>query len=126
VPVLVVIYTVLVFRSTTKAQAITIGITVPFGIVKNFSLPSGETYAQAAYLAVQAVNSDSKLLGGKTMKIIFNTTDCTSEKTLDSLTYQWKTGDVDGFIGTGCSCETSAKLASVFNLPLVSHVSIIK
>lgn len=123
VPFRVLICGLVVFLDTTKAQSLTIGITIPFGIANNSITPTGELYAGAAYLAADAVNSDSKLLAGKTLRIILNTTDCTSEKTLEGFTYQWKTADVDGFIGTGCSCETSAKLAGVFNLPLISQVS---
>lgn len=108
------------------AQNIVLGITLPFNVDNTSTTPTGELYAQAAYLAVDAVNKDSTFLAGRTLKVVLNKSDChTNEKTLQSFTYQWKTADVHGFIGTGCSCDITAKLAGIFNLPLMSQVSYI-
>ncbi|KAK3705209.1 hypothetical protein QZH41_014003, partial [Actinostola sp. cb2023] len=121
--IFICLYGVIVSLYIAKAQNITLGITLPFGLGVDSSTISGEYYAQAAYLAVEAVNADSTLLAGKTLKLVVNTTDCTSKKTLEAFTSQWKTKDVQGFIGTGCgSCQTTAELAGVFNIALMSQI----
>jgi hypothetical protein len=86
-------------------------------------VPSGEYYAAAALLAETKVNNELPLPPGRALQIeLDKTADCAVAKTLEGFTSHWKSG-VDGFVGTGCSCETSAKLSGVFNLPLVSQVS---
>ncbi|XP_031575273.1 speract receptor-like isoform X2 [Actinia tenebrosa] len=122
-PMFLCLYIIVVFGNVVKGENVTLGITVPFFSPGQISaIPSGEYYTAAAFLAQTKVNDEHPLFSGKKLQIdLVETPNCAVTRTLEGFTSQWKSG-VDGFVGTGCSCETSAELSGVFNLPLVSQI----
>lgn len=74
-------------------------------------------------LAKEAVSID--LLPGITLPLIWNDTKWSSSNALRAITDQWR-DKADAFIGPGNYqgyCNTSARLAAAWNLPMVSYVS---
>lgn len=124
-PIFLCLYMIFAFGNVARGENLTLGFTVPFfSTGQNSVIPSGEYYSAAVFVAQSKVNNEHPLLGGRKLQIdLDKSPNCALTRTLEGFTSHWKSG-VDGFVGTGCSCETSAKLAGVFNLPLVSQVSI--
>ena len=82
-------------------------------------------FVGAFELARQAVLNASSLLPSISLPLIWNDTKWSSSVALRALTEQWRSG-ADAFIGPGNYqgfCNTSARLAAAWNLPLVSYVS---
>lgn len=123
-PMFFCLYMVFTLTNVAKGQNVTLGFTVPFfSPGQNGSVPSGEYFSAAAFVAQSKVNNDHPFVGGQKLQIdLDKSPSCALIRTLEGFTAHWKSG-VDGFVGTGCSCETSAELSGVFNLPLVSQVS---
>lgn len=82
----------------------------------------GEFYSSAMSIAVDAINQQSDLLPGQNVTFIWNDTDCEEFKTIKSFVHQLNEG-VSAFIGPGCSCNTSARMAASFNKTMISYVS---
>ena len=68
------------------------------------------------------INHRSDLLPGENVTFIWNDTDCEEGKTLQAVVYQLTQG-VSAFIGPGCTCNTSARMAASFNKTMISYVS---
>ncbi|XP_067043577.1 atrial natriuretic peptide receptor 1-like isoform X3 [Acropora muricata] len=81
----------------------------------------GEFYSSAMSIAVDAINQQSDLLPGQNVTFIWNDTDCEEFKTIKSFVYQLNEG-VSAFIGPGCSCNTSARMAASFNKTMISYM----
>lgn len=110
-----------------EARNITLGLLLPYNVTSNSSalgmeLVAGNSYISAMVLAVQAIANDSSLLNGHSVTFIWNDTQCKDEFSVKALLDQMSKG-VEVFIGPACTCETTAKVASAFNIPVISYVS---
>lgn len=110
-----------------EARNITLGLLLPYNLTTNSSargmeLVARNSYASAMILAVQAIADDSSLLNGHRVTFIWNDTQCKDEFSVKAMLDQMSKG-VEVFIGPACTCETTAKVASAFNIPVISYVS---
>lgn len=106
------------------AEEVKLGLLIPFksaGRIGN-NFHRGEFFASAMSIAVDDINRRPDLLPGINVTFIWNDTDCEELKTLQSVVYQMNQG-VTAFIGPGCSCNTSARLAASFSKTMISYVS---
>lgn len=88
-------------------------------------MQKGIYYASAISIAVDEINRQQNLLPGNNISFIWNDTDCEDEnKTIRALLYQIYEAKVSAIIGPGCTCNTSARIAAAFNIPMISYVSI--
>lgn len=112
------------FPSPGTTEEVKLGLLIPFKRTDRLgnSFHRGEFYASAMSIAVEHINQRSDLLPGKYVTFIWNDTDCEEEKTLQAIVYQLTQG-VSAFIGPGCTCNTSARMASSFNKTMISYVS---
>lgn len=112
----------LILVSVTEADY-TVGLLIP--MYKAYYLQKGLYYASAINIAVDEINRQGNLLPGKNISFIWNNTDCEDEsKTIRALMYQIYEAKVSAIIGPGCTCNTSARNAAAFNVPMISYVSI--
>lgn len=109
---------------SASTEEVKLGLLIPFKRTNRLGnyYHRGEFYASAMSIAVDDVNRRSDLLPGKNVTFIWNDTDCEEFKTLQSIVYQLTQG-VSAFIGPGCSCNTSARMAASFNKTMISYVS---
>ena len=107
-----------------STEEVKLGLLIPFKRTNRLGnyYHRGEFYASAMSIAVDAVNQRPDLLPGQNITFIWNDTDCEEFKTLQSVVYQLNKG-VSAFIGPGCSCNTSARMAASFNKTMISYVS---
>lgn len=108
-----------------EASVITLGFLLPYNATANIStgpLALGKYFASALLVAVEAITNDSTLLPGHQVTFVWNDTQCNEEISVKAMLYQLDKG-VQGFIGPACMCETTAKLAATFNIPMISYVS---
>ena len=101
-----------------------LGLLIPFKQTTRLSnsFHRGEFYASAMSIAVDDINRRPDLLPGQNVTFIWNDTRCEEFTTLQSIVYQLNEG-VTAFIGPGCSCNTSARMAASFNKTMISYVS---
>lgn len=100
----------------------TLGLLIPMTSA-HFTM-KGIYYASAMSIAVDEVNKERNLLPGNNISFIWNDTDCWDEnKTIRALMYQMYEAKVSAIIGPGCNCNTSARNAAAFNVPMISYVS---
>ena len=117
------ILTLLTLQPT--AANVTLGFLLPHNATTNASvgaLAPGNHYSSALLLAIAAVKKDSSLLPGHQVTFVWNDTQCNEEAAVKAMIHQMGKG-VQGFIGPACTCETTAKLAGAFNIPMISYVS---
>lgn len=121
---LFIFYAFLLHIPSPSSEEVKLGLLIPFKRTNRLgnSFHRGEYYASAMSIAVDDLNRRSDLLPGQNVTFIWNDTDCEEEKTLRAIVYQLKQG-VSAFIGPGCSCNTSARLAASFNKTMISYVS---
>ncbi|PFX31878.1 Atrial natriuretic peptide receptor 1 [Stylophora pistillata] len=99
----------------------TLGLLIPMNDAD--FLQKGNYYASAMSIAVDAVNSQQNLLPGQNISFIWNDTSCEDEDvTIRGLFHQMTEGNVAAIIGPGCLCNTSARIAAAFNLPMISYL----
>ena len=111
----------LILVSVTEAEY-TLGLLIP--MYKAYYLQKGLYYASAVNIAMDKINRQENLLPGKNISFIWNNTDCEDEsKTIRALMYQMYEAKVSAIIGPGCTCNTSARNAAAFNVPMISYVS---
>ena len=111
----------LILVSFTEADY-TVGLLIP--MYKAYYLQKGVYYASAINIAMDEINRQENLLPGKNISFIWNITDCEDEnKTIRALMYQIYEAKVSAIIGPGCTCNTSARNAAAFNVPMISYVS---
>lgn len=111
----------LLLTSVTEADY-TVGLLIP--MYKAFYTKKGIYYASAMSIAVDEINRQENLLPGNNISFIWNNTDCEDEdKTIRALMYQIYEAKVSAIIGPGCICNTSARNAAAFNVPMISYVS---
>ena len=118
---LFIFYAFLLHIPSPSSEEVKLGLLIPFKRMHN-SFHRGEYYAAAMSIAVDDINRRSDLLPGQNVTFIWNDTDCEEEKTLQAIVYQLTQG-VSAFIGPGCSCNTSARMAASFNKTMISYVS---
>ena len=107
--------------SVTEAD-FTVGLLIP--MYQAFFTKKGIYYASAMSIAVDKINKQQNLLPGNNISFIWNNTDCEDEeKTIRALMYQIYEAKVSAIIGPGCICNTSARNAAAFNVPMISYVS---
>ncbi|KAK2572039.1 Speract receptor [Acropora cervicornis] len=118
------IYAVLLvnFPSPTNSD-VKLGLLIPLKRTNRLGnhYHRGEFYSSAMSIAVDAINQQSDLLPGQNVTFIWNDTDCEEFKTIKSFVYQLNEG-VSAFIGPGCSCNTSARMAASFNKTMISYM----
>lgn len=121
---LFIFYAFLLHFPSPSSEEVKLGLLIPFKRTNRLgnSFHRGEYYASALSIAVDDINRRSDLLPGQNVTFIWNDTDCEEEKTLQAIVYQLTQG-VSAFIGPGCSCNTSARMAASFNKTMISYVS---
>lgn len=72
--------------------------------------------------AVKKVNDDPSTLPGYNLTFTWADNRGRSRYGVSALTDQWKKGAV-GFIGPEDECDTEAKVAAAWNLPMIAYVS---
>lgn len=116
------VLTFLLLVSDTEADY-TVGLLIP--MYNAYYTKKGIYYASAMSIAVDKINRQKDLLPGNNISFIWNDTDCEDEdKTIRALMYQIYEAKVSAVIGPGCICNTSARNAAAFNVPMISYVSI--
>ena len=113
-------------EANARAGNITLGVLLPFVKPPSAGVndhSSGEYYASAISLAVDRVNRNGSILQHHHLGFVWNDTACDEGTSLQDMSYQKGIG-VSAFIGPGCSCTNQAALASFWNIPMVSYVSI--
>ena len=108
--------------SVTEAQNYTVGLLIPLS--NAFFTKKGIYYASAISIAIDEINKQENLLPGHNISFIWNNTECEENKTIRALMYQIYEAKVSVIIGPGCTCNTSARNAAAFNVPMISYVSI--
>ena len=112
--------------SVAQATDFKLGLLIP---LKNapFTM-KGEYYASAISIAVDDINKQENLFPGNNISFVWNETNCQDEgdenKTVRALLHQMYEEKVSAIIGPGCNCNTSARIAAAFNVPMISYVSI--
>ncbi|XP_068761980.1 LOW QUALITY PROTEIN: atrial natriuretic peptide receptor 1-like [Montipora capricornis] len=106
-----------------SSAEVKLGLLIPFKKTNRLGnhYHRGEFYSSAMSIAVDAINDQPDLLPGQNVSFIWNNTDCEEFKTLQSFVYQLNEG-VSAFIGPGCSCNTSARMAASFNKTMISYM----
>ena len=115
-------FTFLFLFSLTEASNYTVGLLIPMENV--YYTKKGIYYASAISIAVDEINKQDNLLPGDSISFIWNNTKCEENKTIRALIYQMYEAKVSAIIGPGCTCNTSARNAAAFNVPMISYVSI--
>ena len=105
-----------------EATNYTVGLLIPMRVA--YFTMKGIYYASAFSIAVDEINKQDNLLPGNNISFIWNDTVCDDEnKTIRALMYQMYEMKVSAIIGPGCNCNTSARNAAAFNVPMISYVS---
>jgi ABC-type branched-subunit amino acid transport system substrate-binding protein len=82
----------------------------------------GRIISGAMTLARDTINNDPNLLNGYTVRFIWNDTQADTLIGTAATTWQWQEGAV-AFFGPEDVCDTEARVASAWNLPMISYVS---
>lgn len=120
---LFMLMSVLVHIPSPSTEEVKLGLLIPFkntNRLGNF-FHRGEFFASAMSIAVDDINSRPDLLPGQNVTFIWNDTDCEEVNSLQSIVFQLSQG-VSAFIGPGCSCNTSARMAASFNKTMISYM----
>lgn len=72
--------------------------------------------------AVNQINADPNILANHTLNFIYADNNDNAFTSVDAFTKLWKEGAV-AFIGPEDFCETEARIAASWNLPIISYVS---
>lgn len=114
----------LAYIPSPTTEEVKLGLLIPFKSTARLgnSYLRGEFYASAMSIAVDDINRRPDLLPGQNVSFIWNDTRCEEFTTLQQIVYQLNEG-VTAFIGPGCSCNTSARMAASFNKTMISYVS---
>ena len=107
----------------SKASTLPLGLLLPYNGSSNSTEQGGISHAAAILLAVQKINNDSSLLPGNQVTFVWNDTLCASEEVSIRAIFNQLERGVKAYIGPGCNCETQAKIAAAWNVPMISYVS---
>ncbi|XP_020613215.1 atrial natriuretic peptide receptor 1-like isoform X2 [Orbicella faveolata] len=113
----------LVYVPSPTTGEVKLGLLIPFKETASLgnSYHRGEFYASAMSIAVDDINRRPDLLPGQNVTFMWNDTRCEEFQTLQSIVWQLNEG-VTAFIGPGCSCNTSARMAASFNKTMISYM----
>ena len=118
------------FNETTNntkkiEEEIVVGVLIPYtSKVAMSSHQTGYYYASSFLIARDNINSDTNLLPGRKVRIIFNDTECLDKNEIQQFDYQLNQMNAVAIIGLGCDgCEAVARFAGALNIPIISHVS---
>ncbi|XP_078348931.1 atrial natriuretic peptide receptor 1-like isoform X2 [Oculina patagonica] len=113
----------LAYIPSPTTEEVKLGLLIPFKSTARLgnSYLRGEFYASAMSIAVDDINRRPDLLPGQNVSFIWNDTRCEEFTTLQQIVYQLNEG-VTAFIGPGCSCNTSARMAASFNKTMISYM----
>ena len=89
---------------------------------KNKEMMEGKLIAGAMGMAVELVNNHSRLLPNHTLQFIARNSWSDTLLALEEMTSLMQQGVV-AFIGPEQQCHVEAKVASAWNLPMISYVS---
>ena len=81
----------------------------------------GRKIAGAMTHAINEVNNDPNILANHTLRYIFADNNDESLKSVNVVTQQWKQGAI-AFFGPEDYCETEARVAASWNLPIIAYV----
>ena len=117
-------FVLLVCIPSPTTEEVKLGLLIPFKETASLgnAYHRGEFYASAMSIAVDDINRRPDLLPGQNVTFTWNDTRCEEFQTLQSIVWQLNEG-VTAFIGPGCSCNTSARMAASFNKTMISYVS---
>ena len=116
----------LLLFSVTEATNYKLGLLIP--LKRAEYTKQGNYYASAINIAIDDINKNNNLLKDHNITFVWNETNCREEgdenKTIRALIHQLYEEKVSAIIGPGCNCNTSARIAAAFNVPMISYVSI--
>ena len=123
-PLALLLGVVFVYVPSLTTGEVKLGLLIPLKDATSLgnSYHRGEFYASAMSIAVDDINRRPDLLPGQNVTFMWNDTRCEEFQTLQSIVWQLNEG-VTAFIGPGCSCNTSARMAASFNKTMISYVS---
>lgn len=84
----------------------------------------GRSISGAMSLAVNVINENPSILPNHTLRFIFSDNHADPLASVHVLTEQWRAQAI-AFIGPEGYCETEARVAASWNLPMVSYVRLI-
>ena len=103
-----------------------LGLLIPYSTVTPVfanDFNRGEAFAAAMTIAVERLNADPTLLVDYNLTFVWKDTTCNELVAVREQLDQINSG-VQAFIGPGCYCQTPARNAAAFNMPMISYVSI--
>lgn len=103
-------------------RTIKLGYLASFGETRQTVERIGRVISGALILAIDTINNDTSLLPDHQLTFQFEDTHGNEDDALRGVTKLWKEG-VDGFIGPDITCTIEARLADVWNLPMITYVS---
>ncbi|CAG2169153.1 unnamed protein product, partial [Oppiella nova] len=80
----------------------------------------GIVISGAITYAINKINTDSSLLNGRKLELVFNDTNGTTIDGTAAILSQWRQGVV-AFFGPEDSCEVEATIAAALQLPMISY-----
>lgn len=90
----------------------------------NLELSEGRSISGAMTLAVENINKDPNILPNYTLQFFYSDTKGDPLHSISVLTDQWKKQAI-AFVGPQDFCETEARVAASWNLPMISYVSVL-
>jgi guanylate cyclase len=99
--------------------------TIKIGYLTNISgrtniQRQGIVISGAITYAINKINSNSSILGGRKLELLFNDTSGSTLNGTAALLDQWRKGSV-AFFGPEDSCEVEATIAAALQLPMISY-----
>ena len=99
--------------------------TIKLGYLTNISgrknhQRQGIVISGAITYAINRINSNSSILGGRKLELVFNDTGGDTINGTAAILYQWRKGVV-AFFGPEDSCEVEATIAAALKLPMISY-----
>ena len=80
----------------------------------------GIVISGAITYAINRINSNTSILGGRRLELVFNDTSGSTINGTAAMLYQWRNGVV-AFFGPEDSCEVEATIAAALKLPIISY-----
>lgn len=80
----------------------------------------GIVISGAITYAINRINSNTSILGGRRLELVFNDTSGSTINGTAAMLHQWRNGVV-AFFGPEDSCEVEATIAAALELPMISY-----
>ena len=125
--VLIVFSLMINYLVVAEKREYRLGLLIPYSTViphQSDDFNRGENYAAAMTIAVERLNADPTLLPDYNVTFVWKDTKCNELTAVHEQFNQINSG-VQAFIGPGCYCQTAARNAAAFNMPMISFVSIL-